>query len=361
MAAKAPIILIKFMDCRQFSVGHQVSWRSRLTLVIILTMYQSAEVTKGDFLWVAGGAVNIIKIEQKATLFTLKNCAKNLIPGLGAGFFSLVIAFTVFFVGCTLPVGQAKADEKPLWELGVGVSALRLPVYRGSNEFKNLALPLPYFVYRGERLKLDREGGRGLLFKTDRLELDISVSGSFPVNSANNEARVGMPGLKATLEVGPLLIASLWHSDDQNALLTARFPLRGVMTSNFIGAGFVFQPQLAYDVRNFAGTGWVAGIRGGPLFQSRAYADYFYGVPAAFSTASRPSYQGSSGYGGYNVLAGGSKRYGNTWIGAFAKYDNLSGASFDDSPLIRKKQFFTVGLAISWIFAESSTKVQAND
>jgi MipA family protein len=312
-------------------------------------------------LFVAGRAVNIIKIEKKAHLITLRNCAKTPISRLSAGLFSLVFTAFVVFAGCTLPVGQAKADEKPLWELGVGVSALRLPVYRGSNEFKNLALPLPYFVYRGERLKLDREGGRGLLFKTDRLELDISFSGSFPVSSVNNEARAGMPGLKATLEAGPLLIASLWHSEDQNSLLTARFPLRGVMTSNFNGAGYVFQPQLAYDVRNFAGTGWVAGIRGGPLFQSRAYADYFYGVPAAFSTSSRPAYQGSSGYGGYNVLVGGSRRYGNTWVGAFAKYDNLSGASFDDSPLIRKKQFFTVGLAISWIFAESSTKVQAND
>jgi MipA family protein len=266
----------------------------------------------------------------------------------------------VLFVACFFSA-QARADEKPLWELGAGVSGLRLPVYRGSDEFKNLALPLPYFVYRGERLKLDREGGRGLLFKTDNLELDVSVSGSIPVSSASNQARAGMPSLKATLEVGPLLIASLWRSEDKYSTLTARFPLRGVMTSNFQGAGYVFQPQLAYDVRNFAGTGWVTGIRGGPLFQSRSYADYFYGVPTAYSNNARPAYQPSSGYGGYNVLIGGSKRYGNTWVGAFAKYDNLSGASFEDSPLVRKKQFVTVGLAVSWIFSQSSTTVQADD
>ncbi len=266
----------------------------------------------------------------------------------------------VFAVG-TFASAQAKADEKPLWELGAGVSALRLPVYRGSDEFKNLALPLPYFVYRGERLKLDREGGRGLLFKTDAFELDVSVSGSIPVSSTSNSARAGMPGLKATLEVGPLLIASLWRSEDKNTAITARVPFRGVMRSDFNGAGFVFQPQLAYDVRNFADTGWVAGIRGGPVFQSGSYADYFYGVPQAYSTANRPSYQGKSGYGGFNVLVGGSKRYGNTWVGAFAKYDNLSGASFEDSPLVRKKQFVTVGLAVSWIFTQSSTLVQADD
>jgi MipA family protein len=306
-------------------------------------------------------AVNIIKIAKKATLFISMNCIENHWLHANLARFSLGSVSAAVFVTGTLLVGSAKADEKPLWELGAGVSALRLPVYRGSDEFRNLALPLPYFVYRGERLKLDREGGRGLLFKTDSLELDVSVSGSIPVSSTSNSARAGMPGLKATLEVGPLLIASLWRSEDKNTAITARVPFRGVMRSDFNGAGFVFQPQLAYDVRNFAGTGWVAGIRGGPVFQSGAYADYFYGVPQAYSTATRPSYQGKSGYGGFNVLVGGSKRYGNTWVGAFAKYDNLSGASFEDSPLVRKKQFVTVGLAVSWIFTQSSTMVQADD
>jgi MipA family protein len=294
-------------------------------------------------------------------LFISTNRTKNRRLNATVTQFSLGVVTTFIFVNGTLLVGSAKAEEKPLWELGAGVSALRLPVYRGSDEFRNLALPLPYFVYRGERLKLDREGGRGLLFKTDDLELDVSVSGSIPVSSTSNSARAGMPSLRATLEVGPLLIASLWRSEDKNSAITARIPFRGVMRSDFNGAGFVFQPQLAYDVRNFAGTGWVAGVRGGPVFQSGAYADYFYGVPQAFSTASRASYQGKAGYGGFNVLVGGSKRYGNIWVGAFAKYDNLSGASFEDSPLVRKKQFATVGLAVSWIFTQSSTMVQADD
>jgi MipA family protein len=258
-------------------------------------------------------------------------------------------------------IGSAMADQKPLWEAGAGISGLRLPVYRGSDEFRNLALPLPYFVYRGERLKLDREGGRGLLFKSDHWELDLSVSGSFPVSSNDQGARVNMPGLKATLEVGPLLIASLWRSDDRNNVLTARVPLRGVMTSNFHGAGFVFQPQLAYDIKNLAGTQWTVGARGGPVFQSANYAQYFYGVDQAFATSTRPQYKASSGYGGYNLLVGGSKRYENTWLGAFVKYDNLASASFADSPLVKKRQYFTLGIAFSWIFGQSPERVEADD
>jgi MipA family protein len=334
--------LMNFMNSRKFSSG--------LNGFLGCTFGHDQGVAKrGDFSSGESLAVNIIKISIKAILIISKNCIKNRYFG--------VLAFIAF----TSPASQVMADEKPLWELGAGVSGIRLPVYRGSDEFRNIALPLPYFVYRGERLKLDREGGRGMLFKTDNLELDISVSGSIPVSSSSNSARAGMPGLKGTLEVGPLLIASLWRSADKNAGLTARIPFRGVMTSGFDGAGFVFQPQLAYDVRNLAGTGWVAGIRGGPVFQSGAYANYFYGVPQAFSTVNRASYQGSSGYGGFNVLVGGSKRYGNVWVGAFAKYDNLSGASFEDSPLVRKKQFVTLGLAMSWIFTQSSTMVQADD
>jgi MipA family protein len=273
-----------------------------------------------------------------------------------AVFYPMAAALALIF-----STGFALADQKPLWEAGAGISGLRLPVYRGSDEFKNLALPLPYFVYRGERFKLDREGGRGLLFKSDVLELDVSVGGTFPVSSNNQGARVNMPGLKATLEVGPLLIASLWRSEDKNTTLTARIPLRGVMTSSLHGAGFVFQPQLAYDIKNLAGSQWTVGARGGPVFQSANYAQYFYGVDQAYATSTRPQYKASSGYGGYNLLVGGSKRFENTWLGAFVKYDNLASASFADSPLVKKRQYFTLGIAFSWIFGQSPQMVEADD
>ena len=49
-----------------------------------------------------------------------------------------------------VPEGEAdRLVPRPLWELGLGVAALRLPDYRGSDQSSTYLLPLPYVVYRG--------------------------------------------------------------------------------------------------------------------------------------------------------------------------------------------------------------------
>ena len=98
---------------------------------------------------------------------------------------------------------SARAEPKPKWELGAGATVLRLPDYRGSDESRGYVYPLPYFVYRGEFLRLDREGLRGVLIESDRVEFDLSLFGSLPVDSSKNLARAGMPDLDPVLEIGP--------------------------------------------------------------------------------------------------------------------------------------------------------------
>jgi len=48
-------------------------------------------------------------------------------------------------------------------------------------------------------------------------------------------------------------------------------------------------------------------------------------------------------------------------VGGFVRYDNLSGAIFEDSPLVRKKDYLAGGIAITWVFGESSTRIKVND
>jgi len=94
--------------------------------------------------------------------------------------------------------------------LGVGISALSLPDYRGSDESSLYAIPFPYLVYRGTFLKADRNGIRGTFFGSDRIELNLSLGASLPVSSDDNPARQGMPDLQPTVEFGPALDLNLF-------------------------------------------------------------------------------------------------------------------------------------------------------
>ena len=257
------------------------------------------------------------------------------------------------------------AEQLPLWELGAGAAAVSFPDYRGSNERSQWLLPLPYFVYRGEYLKADRQKVRGLFFKSERLELDVSINGSVPVKSKNNEARRGMPDLDPSIEVGPSLNMTLFDSADKLHTLQLRLPLRAVIASDFKHVdyqGIVFQPQLNLDNRNFLGQhGLNLGLAAGPVFADRRYHQFIYGVDAAYAAPGRPAYQAHGGYAGSQFIAALSRRFPQYWVGGFVKYDNLKGAAFDDSPLVKAKNGFTAGIGFAWVFAESKTKVEARD
>jgi len=257
------------------------------------------------------------------------------------------------------------AEQRPLWELGMGAAAISFPDYRGSNERTNYLLPLPYFVYRGEFLKADRQRVRGLFFKSNRAELDVSISGSVPVKSDKNEARRGMPDLDPSLEIGPSLNLFLLDTADKRRTLELRLPVRAVVASDFHHVnyqGLVFHPQLNLDNRDFLGHhGLNLGLAVGPIFADRRYHQFIYGVDSAYATAERPAYRGRGGYGGTQFVAALSKRFSSYWVGGFVKYDTMHGAAFDDSPLAKSKTGVTAGFGISWVFSESKTMVEARD
>src|SRR5687767_12068577 len=119
----------------------------------------------------------------------------------------------------------ARAEQKPLWEAGLGVGAVTFPDYRGSDESNVYPVPVPYFVYRGKFLKADREGVRGELFDKRYLELSVSMHATTPVRD-DNTARAGMPNLRPTLEFGPSLDVHMWRSKNEDMKLDLVLPLR---------------------------------------------------------------------------------------------------------------------------------------
>jgi outer membrane scaffolding protein for murein synthesis (MipA/OmpV family) len=262
-----------------------------------------------------------------------------------------------------LPALAAPLPEEPLWEAGLGVAAIYFPHYRGSNQSRAYALPAPYFVYRGDFFKADRHGLRGVFFRNERVDLNMSVGASLPVSSRDNHAREGMPDLKPSVEVGPSLDITAWRAADGLAKLDLRLPLRGAVTvesrSRFIGGQFF--PNVNLDVRDPAGfPGWNLGVLAGPVFTDARYNRYYYEVPASHATASRPAYTPpGGGYAGMQFLVAVSKRFSRFWVGGFARYDTLRGAKFEDSPLVTSKNYFATGIGISWILGESSQRVPA--
>jgi hypothetical protein len=56
-----------------------------------------------------------------------------------------------------------------------------------------------------------------------------------------------------------------------------------------------------------------------------------------------------------------SKRFPGYWVGGFLRYDTLAGAVFDDSPLVRKRSAVSAGLAVTWVFGQSSRMVDASE
>jgi MipA family protein len=264
---------------------------------------------------------------------------------------------------CAAP---ARADEqKPLWELGAGFAVIDFPHYRGSDQRKAWLLPFPYVVYRGDFLKMDERRMRGLFFKSENAELDVSANGTVPVKSSENEARRGMPDLDATLEIGPSLNFFLARSPDQRKKVDLRLPVRTVIASDFShfkNVGWVFQPNLNYDIHDLLGNaGWNFGVQAGVVYADRRYHSYVYSVAPEFATPERPAFDAPGGYAGTTFITALSKRFPRFWAGGYAKWDDLHGAAFEDSPLVRKKQNFTVGFAIAWVLRESATLVDVRD
>ena len=252
------------------------------------------------------------------------------------------------------------ARELPKWELGIGLTTLNMPYYRGSDQNKTYLLPYPYIIYRGEYLNVDEDGVRGWLFKSDDIKLDLSLAGGVPVPSDQNGRRKGMTDLDPSIEFGPSLEIRLRETD--NHALWLSLPLRAAYSvdgTRFEHQGWGLSPYLEYTTYNTLNSGWESSISLGPIFADDAYHDYFYGVTSQYATATRPAYQASSGYSGSRLTLFAKKQFNSFWLGAFIRFDNLNQAAFEDSPLVATHRYHLVGIAATWILNRSEERVYA--
>ena len=265
------------------------------------------------------------------------------------------IFFSLFFLAIS-SIAYAEEDtqqDNPKWELGIGAGMLSLPHYRGSDQRADYISPIPYVRYNGERLKIDREGGRFYFYNSEDIKVDVSMAFALQVDSDDNRARQGMTDLKNIIELGPRIQFNLYQSDDKSFRFRFALPLRTAYAldlSRSENIGWTFSPYL--QLRYFK-SGWESAFSIGPSWSSEEYNDYFYEVAPQYAIAGRPAYNAQAGYSGSRITVTLSKRFEKLYFGLFARYDNLNGATFIDSPLVKQKDSFMVGAALSWVFKES--------
>lgn len=268
----------------------------------------------------------------------------------------LIVCSTLF------PMERLRAQSLPAWEVGFGLGMISVPFYRGAEHGRAYLLPVPYLVYRGRFLQMDEAGIRGKLFTSDRLKLDVSVAAGVPVPKETDGVRSNMPELSPTLELGPQLEYRIWRTQEGHSAAWLHLPVRSAFSVNFgefRHQGWIFSPYVEYETRDGSPGGpWAIGIGAGPLFADRTYHDYFYEVVASQATATRPEYHPDGGYSGSRVTLTLHRRIGRWWLGAFARVDDLHGAAFADSPLVRTETYYAVGAAVVTLLATSRERVE---
>ena len=256
-----------------------------------------------------------------------------------------------------LAAAQAPADL-PLWELGVIGGGLSQQAYPGASDRVQRGLVLPYFVYRGDWLRVDRGSAGIRAIKTPTIEVDIGFSGSLGSRADDVAVRRGMPDLGTLVEFGPRL---KWNLSSDAApgegRWRAEFPLRGVfdLGDGLAHRGLAFEPELVYERRTRGGTGYGVGL--GAVWGDRRLADTLYGVAPAYATPARPVYAAESGLIAWRLSMSLSRQLGPDWrVFAFGRYDDVKGAANEASPLVQRRGGVSAGVGVAYTWMRSQRR-----
>lgn len=257
----------------------------------------------------------------------------------------------------------ATAETAPLWELRVAATAARLPHYIGSNEYKNYFFPLPYLIYRGEFIQADRDNMRTIFFKNGHLETDLSIWGNPPV-PGDNRARTGMDELDALVEIGPAVRYYFQDNGRSDALY-----LKGAVRTAF-SVGWNSGPDVHYQglhgsmhlvLKNsslFRDQKMRFHLSSGLHFANSKFNSYFYEVGTEDVIPGRNSYGTNGGYSGFSLAGSITKQlYSGLSIGCYGRWDNINGATYEDSPLVDTDNNYSIGAMLIFTLTKSKTLV----
>lgn len=263
-------------------------------------------------------------------------------------FFLFITVTFLCLSGHAAEAPELETDKLPRWEVGIAAAGQVLRDYRGSESTQTQALAIPFFIYRGSILKADRNGARAEFLRSHRIEFNLSGAASLNGGSDDNRLRRGMDELESAFELGPSININL-TGDNFSTGWQLRLPFRGVATvgdSGIRGRGYTFNPRFTYNESQLFGR-WRGKFDIGVLYGSDNYHDYYYSVDEAEVRDWRPFYNADAGFSGYYFKTSIAKKYRNHYLGVSLRYDNLTGATFEDSPLVETEHYFSLSFFIA--------------
>jgi outer membrane protein len=248
---------------------------------------------------------------------------------------------------------KKEKESLPLWEVGVAGFGLSQQAYPGSDVHVSRVLVLPYFLYRGEAFRVDREGTGYRAVKTPTFEFDVGFAGAFGSKSDKVTTRAGMANLGTMIEFGPRL---KWNISpvDSNGKWRFELPVRGVfdVSNGFKYRGATVEPEISFERR--ANAGWNYGSAVSMVFGNQPLAATFYQVNPNEVLVNRPQYNAQSGLILWRMTHSVSHKFGNDWrVFGGVRIDSVQGAKNQDSPLVKKKTAASFFMGINYTIHRS--------
>ncbi|WP_372627462.1 MipA/OmpV family protein [Arsukibacterium sp.] len=249
------------------------------------------------------------------------------------------------------------ATDLPLWEAGLLGLSIQQLAYPGSNEQVQRNFVLPYLIYRGDFFRADRDNVGLRAYKSQTLELDVGFAAALGASDGDIPVRQGMPELGTLVEAGPRM---RWTINDNiwGSRLRLDLPLRAAfdVEEGMRYSGISFEPALFADVTTLQDLSYTFGVSA--LFGSEKLTDRFYQVTELFAQSGRPEFDAKPGLIALRFTGAISKKFSSNWRGfSFARYETVTSAKNQHSPLVVQNGGWSVGIGATYIWARSAQTV----
>ena len=284
------------------------------------------------------------------------------------------LCFACIVFAVPVQAAHEKVDEAPLWTLDLGLSAISINSYPGSDYNRVLVFPFPNFRLNSPYLQSSGSGVNAPILNSDKLDIGLTLGGSIPTKTKHLDARNDrdMPDLDPTLEIGlglryTPIKTHAWE-------LVTSFPLRKAT-----GVAFEDQDE-PWKIRKPLDLGWsfsprVTLIRHlkikdvkheidfevGSRYATQQNMNFFYGVDEQFALNPADVFVAKEGLVNHWATIGWVRKRDRWRFSIAAEYQDMHDAENVKSPLIEVRDSWFGFVIISYSFAQSNVMVQQNN